>query len=166
VGGLVLVNPWVYTEQGAASVRVRSYYARRLVSADFWKKLFAGGVPLLSSVREFSGVMARAVGGGHRGATEAAIAPGALSMIDPSDLVNGFLRAMQSFPRPVQLVLSGNDYTAKEFDRAVAGQPALCAEIQAKHRRLARLSEADHTFSKETWQDEVERLTIDFLEAT
>ena len=42
VKGIVLVNPWVRTEEGRAQVIIKHYYASRLLSRDFWRKVRTG----------------------------------------------------------------------------------------------------------------------------
>ena len=41
VAGLVLLNPWIFTKQGAAKTYLKYYYWQRLTSQSFWRKLFA-----------------------------------------------------------------------------------------------------------------------------
>ena len=51
VGGLVLLNPWVRTEQGVAKAYLKHYYLKRLFKLDFWKKLAGGQFDPLASVQ-------------------------------------------------------------------------------------------------------------------
>src|SRR5262245_13715667 len=39
VSGVVMLNPWVHTEEGSASVYLRHYYVKRLFQASFWQKI-------------------------------------------------------------------------------------------------------------------------------
>jgi uncharacterized protein len=39
VKGMILLNPWVHTEAGAARARLKHYYLARLLSKAFWAKL-------------------------------------------------------------------------------------------------------------------------------
>jgi len=52
VSRLVLLNPWVHTEKGAAQVRLKHYYLARLRHPSFWVKLFSGEMNLTPSIRD------------------------------------------------------------------------------------------------------------------
>ena len=54
VRGLVLLNPWVRSEQSLARVRLRHYYGERLLQPEFWKKLVRGGTNLVAAVRDLA----------------------------------------------------------------------------------------------------------------
>ena len=41
IKGLVLLNPWVFTEQGAAKTYLKHYYLQRLCNPDFWHKVLS-----------------------------------------------------------------------------------------------------------------------------
>jgi exosortase A-associated hydrolase 1 len=147
VSGLCLVNPWVRTAATEASARVSVYYARRIRSTDFWRKLLRGAVSprrLLEFVATYlqSRKGASSATGGVRGSFQTRMALG-----------------WRAFGGPVHLTLSGNDLTAREFiDYCTAHD-----EWQALLRRpdLTRLdiAEADHTLSnassREHWQGAV-----------
>lgn len=45
VQGLILLNPWVHTTEGAAETKLRHYYLQRLFSAALWRKLLSGQMP-------------------------------------------------------------------------------------------------------------------------
>jgi alpha-beta hydrolase superfamily lysophospholipase len=42
VAGLVLLNPWVRTEEGAARATIKHYYKDRLLDPRLWKKIASG----------------------------------------------------------------------------------------------------------------------------
>ena len=50
------------------------------------------------------------------------------------------------FSAPILVILSGNDYTAREFEGWVAGSGSRKALLARGSTTLARLPEADHTF--------------------
>lgn len=43
---LCLVNPWVRSEASLGDAMIRTYYARRILSGEFWGRLLTGKVPL------------------------------------------------------------------------------------------------------------------------
>lgn len=164
VAGLVLANPWVYSPQGAAGVKIKHYYASRALSLEFWRRLFSGQVALLSSIWDFAGQVARVVGFGGMQRKQVANHAPTSPVIDTSDLGVAFLKGLSAFPKSVLLFLSGHDFTAMEFERAVEQSSDLRSAVDADRVVVQRLGDADHTFSKKEWQTEIERQTIAFLQ--
>ncbi len=63
VTGLVLVNPWVRTEQGVAKVYLKHYYLKRLFDLEFWRKLWRGNFSFVTSVHSLFNIAADALTG-------------------------------------------------------------------------------------------------------
>ncbi len=133
VRGLCLLNPWLRSEAGQARTQVRHYYLHRLVQPDFWRKLLGGGVGpgavtgLLRAIRKAKGQ------------------PGAVAA--SGDFRSVMAQAWRAFPGPMLLLLSGKDYTAKEFLDGVNRDPAWHQALQRPGLRRVDLPSADHTFS-------------------
>ena len=163
VAAAVLANPWVYSDRGAASVRIKHYYAARVLSPQFLGRLFTGRVALLQSVRDFvkSAVQAFQPGGAGQGVSGGNVRN--VQAIDTDNLGAVFLSAMKAFQNPVLLLLSGSDFTALEFQREVNDNPALCAELERNNVERKHFKGADHTFSRLCWQRQVESETVEFL---
>ena len=71
---------------------------------------------------------------------------------------------LRAFGGPVLLILSGDDYVAKEFlDRCRDGGPAWRGLLGRPGLRREDLPDADHTFSTAAWRAQVERLTAAFV---
>jgi uncharacterized protein len=158
VAGLVLLNPWVRTEQGESGALVRGYYARRLMSPALWRKIAKGDVALWRSMREF-------VGHWRASRTQqqvAAPAPGASLWQRQRPLPQRLTEALSAFGRPVQIVLSGADLVAEEF-RQAARQPALAEALRATQIRWHEVPGATHTFSSAAWREDVAAATIAFV---
>ena len=153
VSHLVLLNPWVHTEAGAARARLRHYYLARLVSAGFWRKLLAGRVRLGTSLGELTKSAQAASGaaadsGGPR---------------DPRHGGAGYVERMRAglarFDGRVLVILSGNDLVAQEFATLIeqdAGWRSTCKRPAVSIRTLA---DANHTFSNRDWRATVETWT-------
>ncbi|TCO74298.1 exosortase A-associated hydrolase 1/exosortase A-associated hydrolase 2 [Chromatocurvus halotolerans] len=158
-----LANPWVYSEQGAANVKIKHYYAARIFSLAFWQRLFGGRVALLQSIEDFAKVVVRAIvpRGAHNGTKSDN--EDMSWMIDAGDLGGTFLRGLRAFPKPVLLLLSGDDFTAMEFQREVDRNAELRAALEPANIQIHRLADADHTFSRRDWQADVETRTTAFL---
>ncbi|MCK9686346.1 hydrolase 1, exosortase A system-associated [Scleromatobacter humisilvae] len=148
VRGLVLLNPWVRSPESLARVQLKHYYWQRLGQRAFWTKLLSGGVGQAAWRDLLANLKARR-----------ASAPRAAQLPYQHRMARGWA----AFDGDILLVLSGNDYTAKEFVDTTRGDPAWTGALQ--HVRLQRhdLSEADHTFTAPAWRQRVEEITIAWL---
>ena len=149
VCGLVLLNPWVRSPESLARVHLRHYYWRRLVQPAFWSKLMRGRVGQAAWRDLLANLRARRVG--PRSA--------------PMSYQERMARGWTAFAGDILLVLSGNDFTAKEFVDATRSDPAWARALL--HVRLQRhdLPEADHTFTAPAWRQRVDEITIAWLNA-
>ncbi|MDR3212627.1 MAG: hydrolase 1, exosortase A system-associated [Azoarcus sp.] len=154
VDGLLLLNPWVHTETGAARVFLRHYYLRRLFSRAFWGKFLVGGVAPARALRDLWAEIHRARGGRMRGKTAL---PG-----DEGTLPERMCFFLQAISVPWWVILSGQDHVAREFDR-IAASPGWAGLFPA--RAPYRLPDADHTFSSATWRNEVVDKTLSCAQA-
>jgi uncharacterized protein len=151
VHGICAVNPWARSDEGLARTQVKHYYSRRVLSREFWTKLMRGGVAR-SSLRDFGSAVLKTIESRRR--TPAAAGDFRLRMAD------GCRRC-----RNLLLVLSGNDYTAREFadhiERSAVWQAALREHGRAVRR--CEIAGADHTLSQQSAREEVERATVRWL---
>ena len=69
----------------------------------------------------------------------------------------------QSLGHPVLVVLSGLDYTAREFEAWVSGDAARRALLEGVGTSVVRCPDADHTFSGRAAGAEVARHTLAWL---
>lgn len=134
VAGLILMNPWVRSEQSQAAVMVKRYYARRLLQADFWRKLVCGGFDFTRSANSFWGYLARAM------------------QRQPGVRSRGFIESMRSglqeFAGPVLIVQSGRDLTADEFRELCRSDAKWQRAMVRRGVEVIDMAEADHTFSR------------------
>jgi uncharacterized protein len=136
VAGLVLLNPWVRSAQTLARAHVKHYYWNRLRQGEFWRKLLGGGVAL-KALRDLAGNLQAA----REAAAPAAGNDAALPFQER------MLRGAEGFAGPVLWVLSGRDYTAKEFVELAAQAPRWQAVLSRAGAQRLDMAEADHTFS-------------------
>lgn len=158
VGGLVLLNPWVHTEAGAARSRLRYYYLARLMQRSFWTKLLSGKVKVGQSVGDFK-KSAQSVANAASPNTDAPTDPryGSLGYLDR------MLDGLQQFQGEILLILSGNDLVAQEFI-ALAREDKRWGKLCQSARMTRWVSrQANHTFSSQTWRDEVATQTVKWL---
>jgi len=159
VAGLILLNPWVSTEAGEAKAYLRHYYLQRLFNKDLWKKLLAGQfqfkrslTSLLQNVKKSHGTP------GDSGQQEDALAEQEQLPL-PDRMYLGLVR----FQGWVNIIISGDDLTAAEFEDMVKGSKSWQKLLSAKGVAFFHLPEANHTFSKQIWRDQVAKQTYHWL---
>ncbi|ALT77265.1 hydrolase 1, exosortase A system-associated [Paucibacter sp. KCTC 42545] len=158
--GLTLLNPWARSDTSLAKTQLKHYYWQRLSQPEFWKKLLGGGVgrkawsDLLGNAREALG-RAKAPPKG-RGTTPAQVK-------SERPYQERMAKAWRRFGGDIQLIISGQDLTAKEFlDHADTDSNWRGLLAQSKVQRV-NLSAADHTFSDRAAGLEVQAHTLSFV---
>ncbi len=185
VSGLILLNPWVRTQEGLAKAYLKRYYLRRLLSLDFWEGLLRGRVNPVASLGSLLSMVIRVIGTKRGTDTERIIgtdprtgtkqdtgtersaaaphspaqsrAPGLL----PERMADGWKR----FKGPIQLILSGDDLTAAEFRDTAGTNPAWRGLLEEPRLTVHELPEANHTFSRSEWRVQVEDWNLEWLQA-
>jgi uncharacterized protein len=150
IAGVALVNPWVRSEGGYARTQLKHYYLGRLGQRDFRRKLFSGEFNPVKSARSLWANIAQAITSTSRRGGE-------------NELARTMAADLREFTGRILLILSGHDLTAKEFDEAIRTAKCwqwLCAEPHVTRRDLL---DADHTFSRAVWRDQVAAWTLDWL---
>jgi uncharacterized protein len=147
IAGLCLLNPWVRSDASLARIQVKHYYAQRLLQKEFWAKLLSGRLNISRSISELlrklgqaSAVPARAAGFQERMA-----------------------RSLGDFTGKVLLILSGDDYTAKEFLEYTASDKNWRGLLDRHDLTRVDIVAADHTFSSQEWRKTVENACLDWL---
>ncbi len=154
VRGICALNPWVRSDATLASTQLKHYYTRRLASAEFWAKLLRGRVAF-GALKELAGKI-RAAAGTPGAPAHAGDAP-------PADFRQSMARGWERVGGRVLLILSGNDYTAKEFVEHAGADKTWRTLLGRPHMRRHTVAAADHTFSDEASRLAAERLTIEWL---
>ncbi len=157
VAGLVLLNPWVRSQQTIAQAYLRSYYLRRIFDPRAWRDLLFGG----KSLRAVVGSFARLVGEARGTTPDETHAPAGAPAGD-SPLVRRMQHGFAAFAGPVLLVLSGDDITAAEF-RTATTSSEWRRLLEERRVTTCPLDAADHTFSSRAWRDQVATWTSDWL---
>jgi exosortase A-associated hydrolase 1 len=152
VSGLVLLNPWVRNQATLARARSKGYYGARLASRDFWRKLARGELDLAGSARD----LVRALIARFR--------PEAASS-EPDSLPGRVAASLRGLGKPVLLILSGADLTAREFDATVLESRAMGPWRRDRRVAIERLDHANHTYATSAWRNQVHDWTLDWLRA-
>lgn len=141
VRGLCLLNPWVRSQASLARTHVKHYYLRRLAQREFWLKLLSGKVSssAISGLASNIGLARTA----NAGSTQ----------------FQGRMAAgLMAFECPVLLLLSEDDYTAKEFVEFTRSDSAWQAALAQRRVQRQVVPNADHTLS-----DSAARLQVDAI---
>ncbi|SJM93983.1 Hydrolase, exosortase system type 1 associated [Crenothrix polyspora] len=160
VKGLVLLNPCVFTERGAAKTYLKHYYLQRLLSPDLWRKIFSLQFDYRQSLGSLVGLCKKLI---NKAAVNSVTTQQIDRVDDKLDLPTRMRDCLQRFKHPVLLILSGRDLTADEFQEAVK-QDVQWQSLLADPR-ISRhdFSAADHTFSSRLWRDQVAEWTLAWL---
>lgn len=156
VCGMVLLNPWVRTEQSLARARLRMYYGGRLLAPAFWKKLGRGEFHWRRSLRALAEAMMKACRSGARRSSEAPAPERPL----PDRMAHG----LREFQGPTLFLLSGNDLTAAEFRDTVRNSRSWAQLVDRDDVEWQEFPAADHTFSRREWRDQVADATRDWVQ--
>ena len=147
ISGLVLLNPWLRSEQAMGKTMVKYYYLQRLLSKSFWKKLFSGKVNVAASARDAKGFVKDSV------------------VENQQDLASYQIRmqtGVNAFEGKICLILSGTDLTAREFNEQTK-KSKKWRVLRSNTNEIHHLPNADHTFSSSEFKREVEKITGSFI---
>lgn len=160
VAGLVLLNPWARTEEGAARAYLKHYYLSRLLQAGLWRKIARGQFDFPGAMRSFAALCANAMRRKNAPAANGATEPAATHSASlPERMLSGFSR----FQGRSLVIISGADLTGREFSD-MAAAPAWRRLMRGKRVSRRTLAQADHTFSRPDWRDQVAQWTADWLQ--
>jgi exosortase A-associated hydrolase 1 len=149
VAGLILLNPWVRSEASLAKTHVKHYYGQRFFKVGFWKKLLTGRLNIRRALAELWSKIGLATTRANANSVPV--------------FQERMEQGLKNFTGQVLLVLSSNDYTAKEFLEYAAGSEIwrgfLCRSSLTRYDATG----ADHTFSSQHWRKTVENATVHWL---
>jgi uncharacterized protein len=154
VKGLILLNPWVHTDAGAARARLKHYYLARLLNKAFWAKLISGKVRLAESIGDL-GKSTRIAANNNVGHT----APTGDPRHGSPGYIDRMLDGLTKFPGKVQVILSGNDLTAQEFLQLTTTDKHWKKASADAGVRHVNLPDANHTFATCAWREMVAECT-------
>jgi len=161
VAGTVLVNPWVRTEEGQAMAFLKHYYRDRIFSRQFWLDVVHGRFRPIRALKTLVETVRSTVRGWW---TIGAAGPAAGDAnFDALPLPVKTAEGLRRYKGPVFVVMSGQDYIAREFDEVTKSSPAWTGLLQQPRLRRLDVEGADHTFSKEHWKKGVHDAVVSWL---
>jgi exosortase A-associated hydrolase 1 len=147
VTALILLNPWLRSEQSTGKTMLKHYYLQRLFAKDFWLKLLRGQVNVKGSMTEVAGYAQDSVSKGQD-----------IRQSYQSRMKQGVI----NFDGEICLILSGADLTAREFEEQALGSD-VWRRFSGDNITIYKISAADHTFSSSEFKSQVERISIVFV---
>lgn len=178
---LVMLNPWVRSDEGLAKAKLKHYYGKRLFQKALWVKLISGQLELGASLKSLKENLCNSLGVSGRGKKSAGINivdnhtnpnsatanPNRERLNHPRDrqrpLIEQLYSSVSSFKGGVLLLLSGRDLTAQEFDLQVQSFGPMKKWLDSSQVELHRFDEADHTFSRSRDKRRVEEVASQWL---
>ena len=162
VKGLVLLNPWVFTEQGAAKTYLKHYYLQRLCSPALWRKVFSFQFDYQKSFSSIALMLKKIVLPSIENAS--LMRQGVIDLVDPNlSLPDRVRDCLLRFKSPILFILSGRDLTADEFRGVVKSCEKWQLLLEGCEVSTVDLAGMDHTFSSQKWRDEVSQITLKWV---
>ena len=151
VVGQIALNPWVRTNEGEAQAFIKHYYLKRVMSREFWHKVFRMRFDAFDAVGDFFNKLRDSRAKDMR------------SFAADRPLPERLRISQIGFGGPTLLILSGQDLTAREYEDRVAESPDWQKWIRSADVTLHRIADADHTFSRAAWRDKVADRSRDWI---
>ena len=164
VTGLVLLNPWVRTDEGAARAYLKHYYIARVFTPEFWSKVWRGSFNYAAAVQSLSKIIGEALAGKEKTAAPMEGTTGNRSC-DLAPLPERMLYGLSHFSGKILLIISGNDLTAQEFSDLAKGSREWQKLLGSPRVSRFDLPEANHTFSRREWRDQVAVWTKEWIQS-
>lgn len=159
VAGLVLLNPWVRSDASLARSMLGSYYRSRLFQRDFWSKAFSGGIDYSRAIRGLIQNVNTALRLGGTGTTSSP------TVEEKVPFQERMLDGMKHFGGKVLVILSGEDITAREFEHLLSTNRRWRRCINRKNIIIKKITDANHTFSRRNWREQVESWTSEWVKS-
>lgn len=162
VAGIALVNPWARTMEGVARALLREHYLRRILDAGFWRKVVRGEFAARKSIVSFGRMLGTAFGADRNAVTSYPEQPEQQTSFP---LRERMLEGLRGYRGRVLLLLSGDDLTAREFKDMVTGSRSWRRLLARRNVARCDLAEANHTFSRTNWREQVAAWTLEWMRA-
>lgn len=165
VTGLIMLNPWVRTEESMAKAYVKHYYLSRLFSKALWRKIFKGRFNIIESSRSFLGMLVKTFSFGNGEKANKSQHRNHM-LIDPAlPLPRRMALGFEHFTGRALFILSGDDLTAAEFKDLIASSEHWKKLMQRDTVSRKDLPEANHTFSTRRWRDQVATWSVEWIQS-
>jgi len=164
VTGLVLLNPWVRTDEGIAKARLKHYYVARLLEPEFWSKIWQGQFSFTKAAQSFFNNVSKALIG-KKGNVASLNGSATNKSSDLVSLPERMFEGLKRFEGKVLFITSGNDLTAQEFLDLVKASHKWQKLLGSPNVKHFDIPKADHTFSRHKWSDQVASWTREWIQS-
>lgn len=154
VCGLVLLNPWARTSDGLAKTYLKHYYLPRLFNRELWQKIRHGRFEYGKAAYSFFCVLAAASSNWLKKSSQAR-ETAEINEDHGGPLPDQMLHGLRHFGGNALFILSGNDLTANEFVSLTEGSRDWRKSLASPKVAWRTLPDANHTFSRRDWRDQV-----------
>ena len=163
INGLVLLNPWVRSEESHSKVLLSEYYSRRLTDWSKWKELLISPQKFIQALVSFSQVILSMVKSFFHVKTRTNSGLDLSIEHRRDDIADAVFQGLTHYSGKVCLILSDNDLTADEFKHELENGGWLRQQSNQEKTTVHHIQHANHTFSSAAWRSQVERTTLDFV---
>lgn len=160
VSGMILLNPWVRTDEGEAKAYLKHYYRDRLLQKEFWLKLMKGGINPAKVLGSFFSLLQKA-----KKKPVLTQESSELSLSDLS-LPEKMLSGLKKFSGKLLIILSGDDLTAQEFSDLISENTDWKQTLDEKNAKIKTIEKANHTFSDSYCKNQVNRWCIEWINSS
>jgi exosortase A-associated hydrolase 1 len=170
VSGLVLLNPWARTASGQAKTYLKRYYLSRLKDPMLWRKIRQGEFDAVAATKSLFSLARSALGLQRNGTSRAQHTTIAEPQTRPpcqntASLSDRMVAGLEKFPGKLLFILSGQDLTAAEFLDMMHAERRWRTFCKRRHYERYDIPEANHTFARQMWRDEVAQKTFDWMQS-
>ncbi len=152
ISGLILCNPFVITEQGAARSNIKHYYGRRFFDKDFLRNLICFKLNFKLTIKSLL-----------QNIIDAQFLPinksGAITSnksFSPEQVVDG----LQKLKKPIRIILSTDDIVAANFQDELKKNKAIKNDYKKNKIINYFIKGADHTFVDPFAKEKLFSLTL------
>ena len=164
VTGLVLLNPWVRTENSAVKTYLKHYYFNRFTDPELWKKLRSGGFNYIATIRPLLKLIYNSLVSKNK-PTSVTQNISCNQIINDSSLPDRMFNGLNRFKGKTLLITCGDDFTAQEFMDLIKGSKKWQKLLESSSTKQFHLPNANHTFSRREWRDQVFNWTYDWIKS-
>jgi len=154
IARLVLLNPWIRSEDGGARYPFRHYYLPRMMRWNFWKRILTGDHEIGSPIRAIATILIEPIRRGRRGRKSRSVS-----------LASRMELGLGRFDGPVLLLISNSDLVGREFLEYAKSSDVWTKAIDSSQVTVKVLPNANHTMTARTDLDSAIAEVIGWLPA-
>ncbi len=163
VTGLVLLNPWVRTEYSVVKTYLKHYYYNRFTDRELWKKVYSGDFNYIATIRPLLRLIYNSLINKNKPISFKQNISNQIT--NDSPLPERMFNGLNRFKGKVLLITCGDDFTAQEFMDLIKESKKWQKLLESSSTEQFHLPNANHTFSRREWRDQVFNWTYDWIKS-